>query len=407
MPRVKLTKRTVAKLAAPTPTGKQVIHWDEALRGFGVLCSGVTSAKTYIAQRDLPDGRTRRVTIAAVDEVPLAKAKRAAGDMLFNLRQGMDPKANRRGAITLRQALEEYLQARKDLRPASQRDYRLSVETHLRSWLDLPLHTITPKAVVDRHRAIQAEVARRGRYKGDTTANFAMRVLRILWNHAKEDMPSLPDNPVQLRKKWHAENIRKRYVRVEQLPAFYAAVSALPNQIHRDYLLLLLFTGLRRSEAASLRWSDVDFGQRVIRLPGTVTKSRRDFDLPMSNYVHDLLVARRALGETEFVFPSNSASGYFVEPQFPLNQVAKTTGSRVSAHDLRRTFVNACALAKIDLLDMKRLVNHALGKDGKDVTVGYMQLKEIEELRELAQRACDKLKELCGIVEPVGVAKLR
>jgi len=28
---------------------------------------------------------------------------------------------------------------------------------------------------------------------------------------------------------------------------------------HRDYLLLLLFTGLRRREAAAMQWSEVDF----------------------------------------------------------------------------------------------------------------------------------------------------
>jgi len=55
-PSVKLTKPVVARLRAPDPSGKQVLHWDSELRGFGVLCSGTTSGKTYICQRTISRG---------------------------------------------------------------------------------------------------------------------------------------------------------------------------------------------------------------------------------------------------------------------------------------------------------------------------------------------------------------
>ena len=72
---------------------------------------------------------------------------------------------------------------------------------------------------------------------------------------------------------------------------------ALANPIQRDYLLLILFTGLRRSEAASLRWDDVDLRERMIHLPRTRTKSKRRLDLPMSDYLHDLLTLRGHRGQ--------------------------------------------------------------------------------------------------------------
>ena len=37
-------------------------------------------------------------------------------------------------------------------------------------------------------------------------------------------------------------------MRASDLPAFCNAVMSLPNPVHRDYLLTILFTGLRRSE---------------------------------------------------------------------------------------------------------------------------------------------------------------
>jgi integrase len=75
-----------------------------------------------------------------------------------------------------------------------------------------------------------------------------------------------------------------------------------------DYLPLLLFTGMRRGEAAALRWEDVDFSLRVIRLPAKRTKAGRKLDLSMTDIVRDLLVARQSIGRdaSGFAFPANS-----------------------------------------------------------------------------------------------------
>jgi hypothetical protein len=72
MPRLKLTEKAIMKLQAPDPSGKQCLHWDTELKGFGVLCSGLSNARTFIVQRTLADGRSRRVTIGAVNELALA-----------------------------------------------------------------------------------------------------------------------------------------------------------------------------------------------------------------------------------------------------------------------------------------------------------------------------------------------
>ena len=103
MLRIRPTEKTVAKLAAPTAQGRPVIYWDagpRAVRGFGVLCSGKTDTRSYVAQRDLPGGRTRRVTIAGVNELSLDEARARAADLLVDIRRGNDPKA-RQKSLTL------------------------------------------------------------------------------------------------------------------------------------------------------------------------------------------------------------------------------------------------------------------------------------------------------------------
>jgi integrase len=403
VPRIKLTKKTLERLKAPHPSGRQTLYWDSELKGFGILVSGVTNARTFVVQHAL-NGKTRRVTIGPANVLALDEGRRRAEGVLADFYRGIDPKHGRRGATTLRGALDAYIAARPTLKPNSIRDLRGAVERCLKEWLDRPLREITGEMVEARHRSIRSEVAARGRYKGEAIANGAMQALGTLWTFAAEREPMPGRNPVgRLKRQWFKIHRRERLVSDDELPAFYEAVQALSSPVARDYLLLLLFTGLRRSEAAGLTWDDIDFKSKLIRIPAERTKAGRRLDLPMTDVVRDLLVARRAIGRERFIFPSSiGKSGHLVEPKFPLRQIAAATGIRISAHDLRRTFVTAAYRCNISPLALKCLVNHAVGDD---VTSGYIQIST-EDLREPAQKVADRLKALCGIVPPEGAATM-
>jgi len=401
MSRLKLTARIISTLKAPDLSGKQRLYWDSELRGFAILCSGVSNARTFICQRDLPSGITRRVTVGAVNEISLDTARERAADILDQLRRGIDPKKTKSTGTTLGATLESYLAARKTLRPDSIRSYTIAVQRYLAPWVELPLSSITSEMVENRHRAIVVEVGKSGtRYTGTTTANFAMKTLRILWNFAADRTPDMPANPVRrLRRQWYAEPRRERIVKVDDMAAFYKAVDALPNKIARDFILLLLFTGLRIGEARGLRWEEIDLKTAIIHVPAERTKAGRKLDLPMSDFVRELLIARRAIGNAGgVVFPAPSKSGHVRDVQYPLAIVRKQTGIRVSAHDLRRSYITIAESCDISPYALKMLVNHSTGKD---VTSSYV-IMNVERLREPTQRIADKIKQLCGIVEPAG-----
>ena len=82
MPTQKLTEKSIRAMPAPDPSGDQVLYWDDDLKGFGVLCSGCTNAKTYVVQRGLGNGRRRRITIGACNVLTLAVARGKAEQVL-------------------------------------------------------------------------------------------------------------------------------------------------------------------------------------------------------------------------------------------------------------------------------------------------------------------------------------
>lgn len=414
MPTVELTETRIENLKAPDPSAKQVLHWDARTRGLGVLCSGTTTSKTFVVQHRLADGRTRRITIGPI-AIGLRKARADAANLIAGILNGIDPKAERRAAAkrarTLRQALEAYIADNKAIGERSREGYRAAVENHLGAWLDAPIRDMTTESVLKRHAAIAVEVARRNRGRrrgggpttGRATADGVMRALRAIWFHQAVLDPTLPPNPVRMKKSWFKVPARKGSVERERLPAFYAAVAGLESRAPRDFLMLLLFTGLRRGEAAGLRWDEIDFAERVIRLPATRTKTKRALDLPMTSFVRDLLIARRAIGtEGPWIFTASSRSGHIEEPKFALEQVAAACGIAVTAHDLRRTFTTV-ANGTVSGRDARALVNHAVGGNTHD----DYDTVTVEELRGPAQRVCDRLMVLCGIAgEPAGVARV-
>jgi integrase len=397
--RLRLTQTAIARLKAPTLSKKQELYWDETTHGFGVLCSGVSAARSYIVQRDV-NGKTRRITIGSVGGLTLETAREEAEKVLQELRTGRDPKS--RSPITLRSALDKYIAERKSLAAESVRTYR-QIERYLKDWMDLPLVTIDKYKISERHQELANEA-------GTTSANLAMRVLRIIWNYQARKMPrgapDLPVNPVGLSLRgddWFAEPRRERKVATKDLRKFYAAVMVLESPIARDFIRLVTFTGLRKGETSRLKWDDIDFTQRTMSVPAASTKAKRTHLLPLSDYVFDLLVARRKLGKGRYIFEGSRAGGHISDLQGPFARVAELTKTKekpegiiVSCHDLRRGFLSTGQFAKVPMMYLKALSNHAPPKD----TTGKYIIFDLEDLQQPVQQVCDKLKELCG-VEPV------
>jgi integrase len=395
VPRIKLTERVIARLKGRPADSRiaqskePIVYWDLAMPGFGVMVSTKTGLKTYVVQRDMPNGKSPRRKIGRVSEhFPLEQARKQADELIRQLNSGIDPKVTAKGAVTLAQAADAYLNSRPNLAETSKRDYARIFNSYLADWRDMKLGAISRDMVEARYLELGK--------KYPATANGVMRAIRAVFNFSIGRYPDVTANPVTLsQKQWFDVQRRDRHVSADQLAKFYNAVLKLENTVARDYILLLLFTGLRREEAAGLTWRDVDFTARVIRLPALRTKARRQLDLPMSDVVLKMLKARRDIGyDKGFVFPANSSSGHISEPKFPLKLVADATGIEISAHDLRRTFANAAIAARVHGLYLKALLNHAA--EQRDVTAGYVTLT-VEDLREPAQAVADVLKAWCKI----------
>ena len=216
----------------------------------------------------------------------------------------------REKGITLAEVLDRYFIARQELKPRTVTTYRDLFRLYLSDWMRQPIEHITKDMVAARH----LKVAKKA---GKAAANNVMRTLRAVYNFANELLDdSLPVNPVKRlsnTRQWFTIERRQTVVNEADLPKWFEAVNKLENHTIRDYLLLLLFTGARRTETASLMWEDVDLENKTFVL--TRTKNGKPLPLPMSDYIHQLFQDRHAVRENDFVFPGRGKSGHLVEPR--------------------------------------------------------------------------------------------
>lgn len=370
MPKLKLTKSAIEALL-PAEKG-QVMYVDTDLPGFYLIVG--RRAKTFAAQKDI-QGRSVRYSIGKYGHFTVEEARKIAREKLYLMSVGVNPntqdKEARARAITLEMVLESYIFTRRDLKPRTKADYRYILNRYMVDWKRRVITDIDKDMVAARHTKIATE-------NGASTANKVMRVLRAILNYAYATFDIERVNPVAYLtqvKAWYKEKRRRTYIKPSELKAWWDAVYRLENDTYRDFFLLLLFTGLRRGEAASLRWSNVNFEDRVLSIEDT--KNGDPLTLPLGNFLHGLLEARRRrYGNYEYIFPGPGAFGYLVEPKKGINKVIKASGISFSCHDLRRTFITIAESLDISAYALKRLVNHRV----TDVTGGYI-IVDVERLR--------------------------
>lgn len=419
MPNIKITKAAVDKL--PRPEKGQVDYFDTDMKGFGVRVSA--TAKTYFVMRRV-NGKKVRVTIGRHGEFTVDKARKAAENLFPDMRKGENPNQKKREArikgATLREALKDHLEGRK-LKPLTAQGYQQMMELYLSDWLDKPASEITKDMVQKRHaqiangkrgrkvydREVKAEkkggkdvrtlkrTEKEEPKRREAAADSAMRILRAVLNFhfadAEEDGKVMvnPVSTLSRKKTWFGVERRRSLIKNSDLPKWHKAVTSLDNPHMRDFLLFLLFTGLRRTEGARLKWSQVDFQDMTFTVVDT--KNKEPHTLPMSDYLHDLLKARYDnYRENEYVFPSSGERGYIQEPKRAIEAVTAATGIFFSCHDLRRTFITIAESLDLSRYTVKALVNHK--QDKGDVTAGYIVLN-VERLREPMQRVTETILE--------------
>lgn len=328
MNKLNFTKAAINGL--PASASSRDVYHDTKTNGLQLRVSA-NGTKTFSVFRRIKNGNPERVTLGRHPDMTVEQARRKAVEITSLILNGKSPADRIRSEkkeMTLDDLFREYMERRASFskrpdKPAA--TYRL----YLAKWGKRKLSSIHHDEVDRLHKKIGREI-------GKVTANIMLKLLHTMFNRAINEWRIWAgENPAHGIKKF-PEQSRDRFLHADEMPRFFQSVMAEENETIRDFILIALLTGARRSNVLAMRWQDINFERAEWRIHET--KNGTPQTVTLSPEAIEILTNRKLSNGSVFVFPGAGKSGHLMEPKKGWQRILKRAGIEdLHVHDLRRT----------------------------------------------------------------------
>ncbi len=197
-------------------------------------------------------------------------------------------------------------------------------------------------------------------------------------------------NPALGIKKFR-EQSRDRFLQADELPRFFKALAMETNDNIRDYFILGVLTGARRSNLLAMRWDQINLERREWRIPQT--KNGTPHIIPLMEEAVFLLQQRKTSAANDFVFPGLGRTGHLSEPKKGWKRILAQAGiADLRIHDLRRTLGSWQARTGASLAIIGKSLNHK----SPQATSIYARL-DLDPVRASVEKATKAMLEAAGV----------
>ncbi len=292
--------------------------------------------------------RRKRVTIGRYPLLSLAKAREIARTLLA------EATLNKHGhnSIAFEDAIEVFfkMHCAQNNKPSTAAETERLLKRHfLPRFRRRHLEDITTGQIVN---VIDSLIDRPGE------CNHAFTAIRTFfrWACRRRYLRHSPCEGLQLPAKYVS---RTRVLSDDELVRVFRATSELGA--YGAIVKMLLLTGQRLNEIASLRADYIDTKKQTITLPPALTKNSREHTFPYGSMVAQMIALRPKEG---LLFPTRNDTGVsynnWSTAKHALDKLCPIA-EHWTLHDLRRTFATNLAALKVPLHVVEKLLNHASG----------------------------------------------
>jgi len=180
------------------------------------------------------------------------------------------------------------------------------------------------------------------------TTNREIQLLKRMFTIAIEE-GYCEQNPAKKVKLYsELDTVRDRVLSEEEEPRLFSELA----EHARPFVFTALHTGMRHGELLKLKWQNVDFEKRQIKVEETKSKKARF--IPINSVLFDVLLKLKAVnGKEQCVFPFKGVRTTF-------EGACRRAGlDDLTFHDLRRTFGTRLLEAGVDIVTISKLYGHS------------------------------------------------
>jgi integrase len=388
------TKAAINALSIPE-SGKRDTYHDSNTSGLQLRITS-TGVKTFSVYRRIKRGDPERITLGRYPDMTIEQARREANRISLDISDGKNPAEVKRGhkaELTFSELFAEYLERHSKPKKKTWAEDKAQFETYLVKPLGKKkLSAIDRKSIA----RIHSDITKAGyaptanRVKALVSSVFGWSISAGLW----ESNPAVGIKP-------NRENQRDRFLQSDELPRFFKALAEEENQAIKDYLLMSLLTGARRSNVLAMRWQDINFDRAEWRI--TETKNGTPQTVALSPEAIEVLSNRKPIETAVFVFPGIGKAGHLMEPKKGWKRILERAGIKnLRIHDLRRTLGSWQAKTGASLAIIGKSLNHK----NQNTTAIYARL-DLDPVRDSVNTATSAMLTAAGLKDGAEVVKFK
>ena len=400
MNQFKFTKTSLQCLPVPT-TGARVTYYDTETPKLALRVTAAGSKTFYVVKRS---GREMVwLKLGAFPDMTVEQARKAALTALSAFANNENPAEVRRARKkepTFAEMFKEYGE-RHGIKKKSWATDKSLYANHLKPLCALKITAIKREAL----SRILSNMEKAG--LAGSSINGVRALVSSIYGRAIEwDYASV--NPVT-GIKTRIKVTRDRFLQADELPRFFESLAVELNETLRDYILLALLTGARRSNLLAMRWRDIKLDESVWRIADT--KNGTPQNVTLSPEAVTILQARKESADEKavFVFPGVGVSGHMEEPKKGVIRVMERAGipygrkteNGVTLHDLRRTLGSWQAKTGASMAIIGKSLNHK----SQQTTAIYARL-DLDPVRASVNTATSAMMEAAGLKQGADVVPI-
>jgi integrase len=229
--------------------------------------------------------------------------------------------------------------------------YKRSFQRLIRSTGDIIIKGVTPLLIEKFKQDCLKKVSA-------TTANIYLRTIRAAFNLAK-DWRLIDENPARSCKQIRVPDKEPVYLSYEEINTILAKVT--DCQFHQ-LIMLAVYSGMRRGEICNLKWEDIDFHTRRIRIRNRDSfsvKGGHPRSIGLHPIIHRLLFPlQKPIG---YVFVDNKGQALnakYITRTFKKYVRISKLPDNIHFHSLRHTFTSLFMQAGGSLYELQTILGH-------------------------------------------------
>ncbi|AEI35218.1 site-specific integrase [Francisella salina] len=353
MPNIKFTKSELNKIK---PSNNIVDYTDPEYKGL-VLRVTPSGGKTWRLNYRNKNKVQKRYTIANYNSLTLTQAKLESQRLNGLISQGIDIQADesqKNKDMSFKEYLYDfYLDWYKDNRKSYKTNNDILTK-QLQSIHDTKLKDITPSLVSGILYKYQKDTN-----ISDSRVNRIMACLKGAISKASE-FGYIDNNSLSKLKLKPVSSSKIRYLDKQETQRFLDTLSKQKNMLLKGIVTIGYYTGMRRGEIFSLRWSDVDYTTNQIILDSKNTKSGKSRAIPIHSEVKKILLKLTKTCKSELVFKSPVTGAALDNIKKSWSRfIAEADIENFRFHDLRHNFCSMLVMKGVPIYTVAQLAGHS------------------------------------------------